>query len=836
MKWGGNMNLITVTMANLKKKKGAMISIGILIVLASLLLNAGLLTMLNAGKIVESKMQEQNGPHFVFTVSSNKYMPEYKTYFEEDNRVSEVEVEEVVAMDVATTSYGGGNMELGAIFQNQDEVRTILPIQVIESLDVAVENGIFLPIGMKSGSPALGEEFPITYKNKKVVFTVAGYFESPVFGTPNTGYVKYLLPGEVYERFHNEMGGGKMISVRLNDPHEANALKNDFKELTDYDLADESISKLRVTYEDICFTGTAMPKIFSKALLMFAIVILLVAMLVTKFRISANIDDNIHNIGALGAIGYTSGQIMMILLLEFALVSFFGALIGVFLSWMAIPILGVMLTSVSGVVWTTGIDLLVNIISIILLMAFVLSVTLFDLLRVRKLPPIVALRGGLMTHNFNKNHFPLEKEGRLHLKLAGKYALANPKQNIMLAGVLLGVTVIMIISGTLYSNMVADKAALIRMAGVELSDVLVHLTPHTDAKEFIEEISGKNGIRKTSMLDITMLTVEDRELMAFISDDFSTMESLGVYEGVMPKYDNEVVISGAIANTYHKSIGDTIQFQLGDVSEEFIITGLTQSLNMAGRVAYITLPGMQILNPYYKQKTINIYLEEGVDIDEFIEKMSALYSVQPVEGDEKGQWAELIHNRVREKMSNLLALYGVDSLQYAMMVDGQILLQGSSENYKIERMENYAINVQAQTYSLGAMITSLFQTILVFSVLIVTLIISMVIGAMIRKWKREFGIFKAIGYTTSQLTLQIMWSFLPAILAGVVLGALSGCISANPLFYVMFHKVGISNMQFSINTPMIIGICVSIIAFTCLIALLSAYRIRKVSVYDLLSE
>ena len=71
----------------------------------------------------------------------------------------------------------------------------------------------------------------------------------------------------------------------------------------------------------------------------------------------------------------------------------------------------------------------------------VVIVTLLSAFRVRKILPVAALRGGIQTHSFRKNHFPLEKaKGGLHFLLAIKSMLANAKQNIMILLIIIALT------------------------------------------------------------------------------------------------------------------------------------------------------------------------------------------------------------------------------------------------------------------------------------------------------------------------------------------------------------------------------------------------------------
>ena len=57
-------------------------------------------------------------------------------------------------------------------------------------------------------------------------------------------------------------------------------------------------------------------------LVAFAAVIVLVSLIVIKFRVTNSIDDGIINIGVLKAVGYTSRQILASITLQFMLIAF----------------------------------------------------------------------------------------------------------------------------------------------------------------------------------------------------------------------------------------------------------------------------------------------------------------------------------------------------------------------------------------------------------------------------------------------------------------------------------------------------------------------------------
>ena len=152
--------------------------------------------------------------------------------------------------------------------------------------------------------------------------------------------------------------------------------------------------------------------IVATILVAFAAIIVLVSLIVIRFRVSNSIEDGMANIGVLKAIGYTSRQILSSILLQFIFIAFSASVVGVALSYVLMPFIGSIISTLSGLIWMQSFDLIMNLVSAFLVVFCVVIVTLLSAFRVRKILPVAALRGGIQTHSFRKNHFPLENSKR----------------------------------------------------------------------------------------------------------------------------------------------------------------------------------------------------------------------------------------------------------------------------------------------------------------------------------------------------------------------------------------------------------------------------------------
>jgi putative ABC transport system permease protein len=133
-------------------------------------------------------------------------------------------------------------------------------------------------------------------------------------------------------------------------------------------------------------------------------------------------------------------------------------------------------------------------------------------------------------------------------------------------------------------------------------------------------------------------------------------------------------------------------------------------------------------------------------------------------------------------------------------------------------------------------VTSMTTVITAVTIIVVTLILYLVIKTLILKRKREFGILKGLGYTTFNLMAQITFSLLPVVICGVFAGGLLGYFYSDSAFVLLLSSLGIYNIQFAVSLPQILLLNIAIITVAFLVSMLVSLRIRKISVYGLITD
>jgi len=457
--------------------------------------------------------------------------------------------------------------------------------------------------------------------------------------------------------------------------------------------------------------------------------------------------------------------------------------------------------------------------------------------KIKKLPPVDALRGGIATNSFRRNFFPLHKgAGNVQTRLGLKNMFAFFKSYAMIGIVIAGISLMIIFMVVLYQNMVLDQTAITKMVGLEISDVNISVARHTDADAMAFEIEKMPQARKTSMLDQTSFDIDGIRVWGSVSDDFERMECMSAHDGRFPKYDNEVAVPKVFADRLGKKIGDNVIVQAGGVSQEFIITGFYSTMTNGGNIGAITLEGYQRLDPNYRRNSINIYLNKGVTFADFSDALKESFGVVNVyKQDEDSKYSEA-KKRAEEKISSYLQQYDIDSVDYSVIYNGEIIISGSSSEYKIEKITDYKEFLKANIGGMAGAIALITQVFSIVSLIVISLILSMTVRSIVAKRRRELGIMKASGYTAKQLARQLAISFMPMTAIGVIIGCIAGVSLVDPVMNAVLAEGGAYGAEFAANPLIIIPVGLIIMAVTFAASNFFAMRIKNISVYELISE
>lgn len=125
---------------------------------------------------------------------------------------------------------------------------------------------------------------------------------------------------------------------------------------------------------------------------------------------------------------------------------------------------------------------------------------------------------------------------------------------------------------------------------------------------------------------------------------------------------------------------------------------------------------------------------------------------------------------------------------------------------------------------------------IIVAAIVIALILILLIKSHIIRERKQMGIYKAIGYTTPQLIVQIMVSYLPVVIIGGLLGGVMTKLLITKLFVLCFSAFSIEKLTLEIPFIAYV-ICIGgIILWSEIVALISSARIRKIMPYKMITE
>lgn len=535
-------------------------------------------------------------------------------------------------------------------------------------------------------------------------------------------------------------------------------------------------------YENVSVARYISQMICSGIMAAMAFFILLIALVVIVSNIINYIQVNMKNLGALKSVGYTSGQLIRSLLLQFLGLTFIAAVAGVGLSYLLFPAVNAMMIAQTGIPYAMHFLPIPFALTLAVLGSTVALSVLFSARRIKRIEPIAALRSGIQTHNFKYNHLPLEKtKAPLNLALALKTTFSGVKHNITVCITMLVLSLVVVFSGLMTENMIADMTPFLNLIAGETADSCISVREDAES-DFVAKMQTDSRVEKFYLY--TSLNVSHTggaELLAYICEDFESVNNQQtVFKGRFPKYDNEIAVAAKYAEENGFKIGDEIDITANGEQEKYLICGFTQISNNLGKDCMLTRAGYERLGAL-TDTSYYINLTSGTDIDAFNQEMKENFS---------------------------------DSVNTTINI--RTTIEGTAGVYVM-------------------LMTIIVAAILVLSVIIIAFVLYLLVRTMLNNKLHDYGIMKALGFTTKQLILQTALSFMPATIVSAIIGLALSSIIINPLMALFLSGIGIVKCTFVLPVGFIViaGIGLVLCAFftVCLLSL----KIRKISPKALLT-
>lgn len=574
-RWGGNMYKHWLQVKSyFRRTKSISISLIIMFIISALLLSSGLLIILKYGNFYNELKEELNPSDAYFMISDSLYNNNMSEYLNTNKHIEKIQTNEMLLLSAEVYSKEVEKEKtFNILFQNMEEQREISKWKYVgeSATEEFISNkmSVYIPDVMKSISGyQLNDTIKLSYKDfstgeeKELDFIVKGYVEDVYFSSTDSGFLGFYLSQETFATLQNILKQPEYIVhtlfANVDNIENVSAIESGLTNIAEinassYVTMDNSKMLFSMDLELISMSRTMMATVLSVMMVMFSIVIVIVCLLVVRFRIINTVEEDLQRIGSLKSVGYTSKQIRLSIIYQFLIISGIGSILGIALSYLALPSISLIFEQQSGLLWTQGFDLGISSITIVVLLTFVLLISLLATKRINKLTPINAINGRMDRKNLKKNRNEIEKlRGPLSFILAEKTILQNIKQTIMITIIMVAVMIAGAYGVILYYNTSIDTTAFAEVPGMEITSVIAILNTEKDHTSIIDKIRKMDGVNKVQYFDEIKIKINDKEIASYVMDDYSNKQTNFIYKGEYPKENNEIALSGIVAEKLNK--------------------------------------------------------------------------------------------------------------------------------------------------------------------------------------------------------------------------------------------------------------------------------------------
>ncbi len=765
---------------NLKKEKSSFISFGIIILMTALILNCAAVLLRQVDSEYDKKFES------LCTAKLNTVVPriadsgELEKELNEIENVEKTECHKAVMTEATVKDFNGADFTMNTVFYNMNDERTLNHFVLIRESEKDVENPIYIPLYISNfGGFALNDKIVYMIDGKSHSFTVAGVIEEMQYGNYGSGLLCAYLSDTEFAKIEETYSDRAVseYSMSLKKDASIHKVEDNLRKT----LENKGVMALSVLdSESVKGARTMVTDLLVMILAVFSLIILAVSVFLSNFKVKNTIESEIANMSVLKALGYTSAQIVASITLPYGIVSLLFAILGAGLSYALLPVLCSVLTVQSGFSFGVCFDLLSFICVICILFGVVTFFTFISAQIIKKTQPIDGLRGNTESKHAKRNYFPMEEtKGSTSFLLILKQMITSKKQNGLLFLVSFVLTLLIAFSATLFYNVVVEPENFMSALSDEVADVIVY--PKRGCVSELEEKLEKDHRVNDSLKYMTAtVKIEDKVVSAFACEDFSKVRNDVCYMGENPKDKDEIALGSAFEGEF--KIGDTVRVTVDDIEKNFRVTGFVQSVNLQGELCELSIEGCNSLLEETKTPSLYVYLETPEDAEKIAEEY-------------KSECVDLVKNTVNA--------------------------------YKIQK--------EAQDMYMGITVV-LVVAIFAVTILIVLFILYIVIKSLLVKRRQELGIYKAMGYTSSQLILQTTGSFIPVSMVAIVLSSFGAIFYMPAIYQVVFEALGVMKNNFEISFGFLMLFAAAQILVNIMISIILCMPIRKISAYELIKE
>lgn len=784
------MELMILLKAGIKKKKSALISIALLMMIVTSVVTAILSAVDNYKIGFERAFETADCGDTAVFISSKALNDELKKKVESSPLVERAEyIDSLITYKITCGNYHDGNREY---LQKLREGIKLFGADLNgfeENIPALREGEVYLPLGMRGKINCdVGDTVIYDFIICEEKFKIAGFVQEPALGSQTVGWKQAFISDGDYDRLYEKLSAadnGDYIGVAMMvyKAEDCGLSAGKFQRELNLETKIMDMAYGALTREQTLRFSTLMPEVLTKLFMVFAAFLFIIVLILVSHSISTEIETDYVTYGILKSQGFTGKKLSRLFFAQYLGAELLGVLFGTVLS---IPIEGLLTDAcrlITGTMPNRGLSVGKSLLLIGGIVLVSVALIFVKTLPLAKLSPVKAIGGGKEDVYFDSRiKLPISKK-LLSLSLAFRQFTSAKRKYISV--VLISVILIFfMITVNLIINFMNSKNTLLAM-GTEFSDIGVYCTSPSAADEYINEV--KEFVEETAEVkeyfysDNTYLSVNGENLMAHIVREPEKI--IPIIKGRQPLYDNEIVITEMIAELLEVNVGDEVTVSGRGGEEAYIIAGIYQTANDSGMCFALSEKAMNRLYEF-KISNVGIVLSEkdSARAEEIVEMLKEKY-----EGNEN------------------ISFYAYDINSY--------IGAGIVEIVDLMRVLIYVLSV-------------------VFAMIAVR----MVCTRTFLQERTDIGIYKALGFTSKGLRLGFGFRFLITAILGSLLGIIVSLLLSAKVLGLGMSLIGLSKLPTEIS--FISAAVPAVILTGCffVFAYWGSGKVKKVEVRELVVE
>ena len=806
-------HITTVIKGNIKKNKGVYISVFVLMLIVSVAMFSVLTYYIDTHKRDAEVMKENHfGDIFAaFRNDASLRMLDVNP----DDLVRKIEsCEDVKEVVQSTTVFANlyecaGTENTRNIFLLDGNDENIHYSQYDENgnkIDYEIKEGeISVPVSFESLYHCkIGDTVSFGKRGNTKQFKIASYLEDPFMGSSIMGIKTCLLNSK---DFANIVEQHDRVIAKMTDDNEENEklfedeiffkgrVLNIFKgensnlNAVEFEKAINKVSGMSsfcwitLSQEQAVKYMMTLSNIYIAILMVFVLVLLVATMVVLGHNIGSSIELDYTNIGILKAVGMRNRAVRGTFIIGYLIMVVLAMIVAIPCSIPLVKFISKITRPTSGLYLSTVINLPVVFIVMAALIAIISLFIYVKTIRVGRITPLKAINGGIGNVHFSSfMKLPISKKF-LNLSIAYRQFVSEKKQYLSVILVTAVLTLCMILISNLCS-WANDKRTLLNMFNVTVYDMEASYKSDEIQHE-AEKIISKYTSFESCRVYREYVLFDDMLTNVVVVDDTNLFKDL--VKGRYCKYDNEIMITQFISEEFKLDIGDEVEVEKNGICAMYVISGIydganDQGLNFTmGLNAYKRIVDEGKIDKQFG--AVQYRLEDASVYDDIFREIDAKYE--------------------NEKDFMLCNVYEDDGFD---------------------------------TGSITVAISAFTILIYIIGAVFILVTVSIVCSKFIRREKKDYGIYKAVGVPSKKLRLQLALRFAVASFIGAVIGVIFNILFSKKIFNICFQAFGIYNY----NAKPSIGIYVIPVIFMTVLFTLFTYilsrKVKKVDVRLLITE